>query len=71
MPTAHEPVVVVGIDGSESSKRALRWAVRQAELTRAQFQSQAGRRWSDVLRALSARRLSEVARTSRASGTNW
>ncbi|HET8559353.1 MAG TPA: universal stress protein [Marmoricola sp.] len=26
-------VIVVGIDGSESSKQALRWAVRQAELT--------------------------------------
>lgn len=26
--------IVVGVDGSESSKQALRWAVRQAELTR-------------------------------------
>ncbi|MEU1673056.1 universal stress protein [Streptomyces roseifaciens] len=26
--------IVVGVDGSESSKEALRWAVRQAELTR-------------------------------------
>jgi nucleotide-binding universal stress UspA family protein len=25
--------IVVGVDGSESSKRALRWAIRQAELT--------------------------------------
>jgi len=25
--------IVVGVDGSESSKQALRWAVRQAELT--------------------------------------
>ncbi|MEU1283521.1 universal stress protein [Kitasatospora sp. NPDC005856] len=25
--------IVVGVDGSESSERALRWAVRQAELT--------------------------------------
>ncbi|MFK4145465.1 universal stress protein [Streptomyces sp. NPDC004065] len=25
--------IVVGVDGSESSKRALRWAVRQGELT--------------------------------------
>ncbi|GAB2731415.1 universal stress protein [Nocardioides pakistanensis] len=37
MPEAHEPVVVVGIDGSESSKQALRWAVRQAELTGAEL----------------------------------
>ncbi|QOV38345.1 universal stress protein [Streptomyces ferrugineus] len=26
--------IVVGVDGSDSSKQALRWAVRQAELTR-------------------------------------
>jgi nucleotide-binding universal stress UspA family protein len=34
---ADQPVdagrIVVGVDGSDSSKRALRWAVRQAELT--------------------------------------
>lgn len=30
-------VVVVGIDGSESSKDALRWAVRQAEMTGAEL----------------------------------
>lgn len=28
-----EKVIVVGVDGSESSKEALRWAARQAELT--------------------------------------
>ncbi|MER6310190.1 universal stress protein [Streptomyces sp. NPDC001657] len=28
--------IVVGVDGSESSKEALRWAVRQAELTDSQ-----------------------------------
>jgi nucleotide-binding universal stress UspA family protein len=27
------PKIVVGVDGSTSSKGALRWAVRQAELT--------------------------------------
>ena len=37
MTEAHEPVVVVGIDGSESSKHALRWAVRQAQLTGAEL----------------------------------
>ncbi|GAU69272.1 hypothetical protein SSP35_11_00910 [Streptomyces sp. NBRC 110611] len=31
-PEEHGPIVV-GVDGSESSKEALRWAVRQAELT--------------------------------------
>ncbi|MFC5177716.1 universal stress protein [Nocardioides taihuensis] len=34
---AREPVVVVGVDGSESSKHALRWAARQAELSRARL----------------------------------
>ncbi|MEY9968887.1 hypothetical protein ABIA33_006974 [Streptacidiphilus sp. MAP12-16] len=29
----HAPRIVVGVDGSEPSKAALRWAVRQAELT--------------------------------------
>jgi nucleotide-binding universal stress UspA family protein len=31
--TATTPAVVVGVDGSEGSKAALRWAARQAELT--------------------------------------
>lgn len=31
------PVVVVGVDGSESSKQALRWAARHAEVTGAQL----------------------------------
>ncbi|MFE7607059.1 universal stress protein [Streptomyces celluloflavus] len=35
MPDPHEGTdrVVVGVDGSASSKEALRWAIRQAELT--------------------------------------
>lgn len=33
MTESHQPSIVVGVDGSESSKQALRWAVRQAELT--------------------------------------
>jgi nucleotide-binding universal stress UspA family protein len=31
--SSHEQRIVVGIDGSESSKAALRWAIRQAKLT--------------------------------------
>ncbi|WP_330357930.1 universal stress protein [Streptomyces chartreusis] len=31
--------VVVGVDGSDSSKQALRWAVRQAELTGAEVEA--------------------------------
>lgn len=30
------PVIVAGVDGSEDSKEALRWAVRQARLTGAE-----------------------------------
>ena len=33
---AGRPVIVVGVDGSEPSQDALRWAVRQAELTGAE-----------------------------------
>ncbi|TQJ91237.1 universal stress protein [Streptomyces sp. SLBN-31] len=31
------PLIVVGVDGSEASRAALRWAARQAELTGAQL----------------------------------
>jgi len=31
--TGHEHRIVVGVDGSDSSKAALRWAIRQAKLT--------------------------------------
>jgi nucleotide-binding universal stress UspA family protein len=34
--------IVVGVDGSESSVRALRWAARQAELTGAQLDAVTG-----------------------------
>jgi nucleotide-binding universal stress UspA family protein len=33
MMTRQERRIVVGVDGSESSKAALRWAIRQAKLT--------------------------------------
>ena len=33
----HETVIVVGVDGSEESKKALRWAVDQATLTHARL----------------------------------
>jgi nucleotide-binding universal stress UspA family protein len=32
-PSASRPVIVVGVDGSDPSKDALRWSLRQAELT--------------------------------------
>lgn len=31
--TGQQPRIVVGVDGSESSKAALRWAIRQAKLS--------------------------------------
>lgn len=37
MTSAPAPLIVVGIDGSQSSKHALRWAVRQAEQTGAEL----------------------------------
>ena len=35
---SHPPMIVVGVDGSSESVQALRWAVRQAELTGAELQ---------------------------------
>ena len=32
-PITHQPRIVVGVDGSPTSKTALRWAIHQAELT--------------------------------------
>jgi nucleotide-binding universal stress UspA family protein len=32
-PTARQPRIVVGVDGSPTSKAALRWAIHQADLT--------------------------------------
>ena len=36
MQEAAKPVIVAGVDGSEDSKEALRWAARQAALTGAE-----------------------------------
>ena len=38
-PQGGPPAIVVGIDGSEDSKHALRWAAQQAELTNAPLQA--------------------------------
>lgn len=32
-PITHQPRIVVGVDGSPTSKAALRWAIHQAQLT--------------------------------------
>jgi nucleotide-binding universal stress UspA family protein len=43
--TAATPVVVVGVDGSEGSADALRWAAGQAQLTGASLRVIASWRW--------------------------
>lgn len=35
----HRPLIVVGVDGSESSRYALRWAARQAECAGAEIRA--------------------------------
>ena len=42
MGSAAERKIVVGVDGSEPSKRALRWAIGQAELTGAEVHAVSG-----------------------------
>ena len=39
MDTATQNVIVVGVDGSEPSRSALRWALEQAELTNSQVRA--------------------------------
>ncbi len=38
-PAGSPPMIVVGVDGSEPSKRALRWAADQAKLTGAELKA--------------------------------
>lgn len=47
------PIVVVGIDGSESSKHALRWAARQAEKTGAELVTVTAWHLPDMYRCVS------------------
>lgn len=51
MSEAKEVELVVGIDGSEPSKAALRWAVRQAELVRGRVRAVAAWRQPTVAAA--------------------
>ncbi|HVQ89706.1 MAG TPA: universal stress protein [Mycobacteriales bacterium] len=37
--TSNRPYIVVGVDGSDASKDALRWAARQAQLTGAELRA--------------------------------
>ncbi len=43
--TSAKPVIVVGVDGSEGSNDALRWAAGQAQLTGAALRAIASWRW--------------------------
>jgi nucleotide-binding universal stress UspA family protein len=43
------PVIVVGVDGSESSAQAVRWAVQQATLTGASLRAVASWRWPNYV----------------------
>lgn len=46
MSQATEPLIVVGVDGSNHSKEALRWAVRQATLVGGRVRAVMSWEWS-------------------------
>ena len=43
------PVIVVGVDGSSSSQRAVRWAAQQAKLTGATLRAVSSWRWPNYI----------------------
>jgi nucleotide-binding universal stress UspA family protein len=43
------PVIVVGVDGSPSSQRAVRWAAQQAKLTGATLRAVSSWRWPNYV----------------------
>jgi len=43
------PVIVVGVDGSPSSQRAVRWAAEQAKLTGATLRAVSSWRWPNYI----------------------
>jgi Universal stress protein UspA and related nucleotide-binding proteins len=43
------PVIVVGVDGSPSSQRAVRWATQQAKLTGATLRAVSSWRWPNYI----------------------
>jgi nucleotide-binding universal stress UspA family protein len=43
------PVIVVGVDGSPSSQRAVRWAAQQAKLTGATLRAVSSWRWPNYI----------------------
>ncbi|MCW2540525.1 MAG: Universal stress protein [Frankiales bacterium] len=49
MSAADPPVIVVGVDGSDSSRGAMRWAAHQAKLTGSQLRAVASWRWPNYI----------------------
>lgn len=47
--TTTTPVIVVGVDGSDSSVRAVRWAAQQAAVTGASLRAVASWRWPNYV----------------------
>ncbi len=47
--TATTPAIVVGVDGSASSRDAVRWALRQAKLTGATVRAVSSWRWPNYV----------------------
>ena len=49
MSAPAEPVIVVGVDGSEGSRDAVRWAAQQASMTGARLRAVATWRWPNYV----------------------
>lgn len=47
--TSSPPVIVVGVDGSDTSRDAVRWALSQAALTGAELRAVSSWRWPNYL----------------------
>ncbi|MGI8880215.1 MAG: universal stress protein [Jatrophihabitans sp.] len=49
MSDGNRPLVVVGVDGSDSSKEAVRWAAHQSVLTGARMRAVSSWRWPNYI----------------------
>jgi nucleotide-binding universal stress UspA family protein len=54
-PGPPKPIIVVGVDGSETSRHAVRWAAQQAQSTGAHLRAVASWRWPNYLTRLPPR----------------
>ncbi|MDQ1751857.1 MAG: hypothetical protein QOE71_2913 [Pseudonocardiales bacterium] len=48
-PPVRQPIIVVGVDGSESSRNAVKWAAQQARSTGAALRAVSSWRWPNYL----------------------